>query len=111
MAFELVEETPRYELVDTPPAKIGREGLGEAVQAVAGDFNPLTQMAVGAKATWDDAALKMKQAAGVKLTPEDENVIAANRALRSGSNPALAGTMMTAIGAYPLVAPDRKSVV
>jgi hypothetical protein len=107
MAYEL-EEAPsgRYELEEKPPIKIGREGLPDAVKAVAGDFHPLTQMAVGAKGVWDNAAYKLKKSFGFKLTPEEEDVAAANIALQQESNPALAGAAITAGGAaYPMAAP------
>jgi hypothetical protein len=107
MAYEL-EESPsgRYEIEEKPPIKIGREGLPDAVKAIAGDFHPLTQMAVGAKGVWDNAAYKLKKSFGFKLTPEEEMVAAANIALQQESNPALAGAAVTAGGAaYPLAAP------
>jgi hypothetical protein len=85
--------------------KIGAEGIGDAVKDVAGDFHPLTQMAVGGKALLDMAALKLKQGVGFKLSPEDELTIRANRALLEASNPALAGAVATGIGAGALSLP------
>lgn len=105
MPYELVEPAAgKYELVDQP-AKIGVEGLPDAVKAVAGDFHPLTQMGVGAKALWDMAAMKLKQGAGLDLSPEQQNEIRANRALLEESNPALAGALTSGIGAGALAAP------
>lgn len=103
MAYELVEE-PRYEIVPEP-AKIGVEGLPDAVKAVAGNFNPLTQAAVGAKGMWDNAAMKLKQAWGGKLTPEEETYVRANRALFESSMPALAGGAVASLGALPVAGP------
>lgn len=84
-----------------PPVKqtIGAEGLPKAVADIAGDFHPLTQMSVGAKALWDLGALKLKQGSGFQLTPEEQNTIAADRALLENSIPALAGAIVTGAGA------------
>jgi hypothetical protein len=87
------------------PLKIGVEGLPDAVKAVAGDFHPLTQAAVGGKALWDMAAMKLKQGLGLNLSPEEQTTIAANRALLENSTPALAGAMATGVGAGALAAP------
>lgn len=98
-------ELPRVEL--GPPIKqtIGVEGLPQAVKDVAGDFHPMTQMAVGGKAMWDLAAMRAKQAAGFKLTAEEENTVKANRALFEESAPAQAGGLAVGLGAMPLGLP------
>lgn len=111
MTYELVEEpNGRYELLDQPPRKIGVEGLPDAVKAIAGDFNPLTQMAVGGKGLLDMAVYKGKQSLGMKLNPEEEAAGAANRALLQASDPAKAGAVMVGAGTYPLVAPAANFV-
>lgn len=79
--------------------KIGAEGLPDAVKAVAGDFNPLTQMAVGGKAAWDNAAMRLKQLVGGELTPEETNTVRANRALLQESAPAALGDLAVTMGA------------
>lgn len=102
--YTFVDEPTGYTFVD-PPRKIGAEGLPDAVKAIAGDFHPLTQMSVGAKGLWDNAAMKMKQTFGGKLTPEEENTVKANRALWQESAPATAGAAVTGAGLLPLAAP------
>jgi hypothetical protein len=87
------------------PFNIGVGGLPQAVADVAGDFHPLTQMAVGGKALWDMAAIKLKQGVGMNLSPEEQTTISANRALLENSNPALAGAMATGVGAGALASP------
>jgi hypothetical protein len=79
------------------PFKVGAEGLPDAVRAVAGDFNPMTQMAVGAKAAWDNAAMRLKQLAGGELTPEEDMTVKANRALHDESGMANLGGIGTEI--------------
>src|SRR5438045_728393 len=66
---------------DSPPKMqmIGSAGLPQAVREVAGNFNPLSQFAVGTKAAFDSAALRLKQLMS-KLSPEDLQTLEANRA-------------------------------
>lgn len=84
------------------PAKIGVEGLPQAVQDIAGDFSPLTHQAVGAKAMLDSAAYALKQKLGFKLTPEEQSAQAANDALRQVSPNAQAGGIVASLGATPI---------
>lgn len=78
---------------------IGAEGLPAAVKAVAGDFNPLTQAAVGGKAAWDLAAMRLKQLVGGDLTPEQIQEVKANRALLDESPMAKLGATGVELGA------------
>lgn len=96
----LAGEIQRMRAAESPaPAKIGVEGLPEAVKAVAGDFHPATQMAVGAKSAWDLAAMRLKQLVGGTLTPQQETETRANRALLEGSPMALLGNIATNMAA------------
>lgn len=82
------------------PLKIGAEGLPDAVKAVWGDFNPLSQAAVGAKAMLlDEPAMRLKQLLGGALTPDQVNEVRANRALLQDSPMALMGGIGATIGA------------
>lgn len=110
MAYELIE-TPqsegRYEFVGPAPAplKLGQEGMPEAIAATAKEYPKLTQAAVGAKALWDLSAMRLKQAAGLDLTPQDQEDIRNNRALLGSSGPAMAGAAVPAIGLGMMTAP------
>lgn len=98
----------QYAIPTAPPVmrKIGVEGLPDAVKAVAGDFHPLTQMAVGAKSAWDLAAMRLKQLVGGTLTPQQETETKANRALLEASPMAMMGNMGITIGATgPMAGP------
>lgn len=82
----------------TKPLKIGAEGLPDAVRVVAGDFHPATQLAVGSKAGWDLAAMRLKQLAS-SLTPQDEMEVKANRALLDEMPMAKLGAVGTEVAA------------
>lgn len=112
---------PTTASLEQPPIKrvIGVEALPKHVKDVVGDFNPLSQAAVGAKAAWDFAALRLKQLAGLDLTPEEETTVRANRALLEESNPAKAGQFVTNVaatavpmaGAYNLVNAGARAIL
>lgn len=84
------------------PLNIGVAGLPQAVRDVAGDFSPFTHEAVGAKALWDAAAMKLKTALGGTLTPEEQASQAANSALLESSGPARAGNIAASLAAVPI---------
>lgn len=84
------------------PLNIGVAGLPQAVKDVAGDFSPFTQEAVGAKALWDAAAMKLKTAMGGTLTPEEQAAQAANSALLESSRPAQAGAVVSSLATTPI---------
>jgi len=92
----LAAEINRQRGVDTAPPKmykIGAEGLPDAVKAVAGDFSPHAQLAVGFKAGMDLTAQRLRQLFGGATTPQDANEIKANRALLEESPMARLGDM------------------
>jgi len=95
-------QSTKRELAPVKPYPIGVEGLPQAVKDVAGDFSPFTHEAVGAKALWDAAAMKLKTALGGTLTPQEQAAKAANDALLETSRPAQAGAITASLATTPI---------
>jgi hypothetical protein len=93
LARTIADRISETQATQTKPLKIGREGLPDAVKAIAGDFNPLSQLAVGVKSALDNAAMRGKQLVGGTLTPEQEMEARANRALLEESPMATTGNI------------------
>lgn len=75
----------------TKPAKIGVEGLPDAIAETAKEFSGPAKFAIGAAGAVNNAAMRLKQLVGGGLTPQDEQGVKEYRALNSASPAALAG--------------------
>lgn len=73
------------------PAKIGVEGLPDAIKQVEGEFGPASKFAIGAAGSINSMAMRLKQLFGQNLTPEDIQGLKEYQALESASPSALAG--------------------
>lgn len=73
------------------PLKIGAEGLPDAIKQVSEGFSAPSKFAIGAAGFINDAAMRLKQLATGKLTPQDEQGVKEYRALKDASPAALAG--------------------
>lgn len=89
MPYEQFEQ----KVFKTTPAKIGAEGLPDAVREVSEKFGVPAKFAVGFKSALDDMALRLKQLATGGLDQEDVNTVQANRALSQESGAALTGNI------------------
>jgi hypothetical protein len=95
-AKTLATELRRQRGVETqaqsaPPAKIGAEGLGDAIKQVSEEFSKPEKFAIGAAGWVNSAAMRLKQILGRDLTPEDLQGIKEYSALKEHSGSATAG--------------------
>lgn len=75
----------------TSPAKIGVEGLPEAIKEVSGEFGVPAKFAMGAAGSINRMAMRLKQLTGRELTPEEVQGIKEYQALEKASGAATAG--------------------
>lgn len=71
------------------PAK--PETFAESVKAESKNFGTVDKLAIGLAGAVNDAAMRLKQMLGRELTPEEQQGIVANRALREESGAATVG--------------------
>lgn len=75
---------------NTTPAKIGAEGLPEAIKETAKDFSGTAKFSIGAAGAVNKAAMRLKQLTG-NLTKEDIQGLEEYKALEKESGAAVAG--------------------
>jgi hypothetical protein len=74
-------------------AKIGAEGLPDAIKEVSGNFSGLSKAAIGAAGAVNSAAMRLKQLVGRDLTPEDIQGLKEYKSLEEASGSAIAGNV------------------
>lgn len=92
---------------EAPPQQfnIGVAGLPQAIRETLPQFGPVSKALMGAYSTIDQHALRLKQAFGGGLSPQDEAAVIANRTILQESPAALAGNVAMNILGLGKVAP------